>query len=203
MRRMRPRRRLLAALVAASAALAATVAPASSATAADTEQAISATVELVQVNKMGGITVSGSLDCTDQVAAIYGGLENVPADTEALVNVNWDALQYVGKNKTVFAEYDSGIASMCFTNKDPSAYPDWLDTDRPYSWQTRYAYPVGTVQWVYSRDGKFAAAPIHVELTVNGSLSVWEESDPPGDPRYVDYFLTDFSGWDLRATKVR
>jgi hypothetical protein len=33
-------------------------------------------------------------------------------------------------------------------------------------------------------------------------LSVYEESDPPGDGAWVDY-LYDFSGWDLRATKVR
>ena len=203
MRRMRPRRRLLAALAAVSAALAVTVAPSSSAAAADTEQAIYATVDLVQVNRMGGITVSGSLDCSDQVAAIYGGAANIPADTMVVVNMNWDAIQYVGKNKTVFAEYDSGIASICYTNMDPSMFPDWLDLDPPYSWQTRYAYPVGTVQWVYSRDAKFAAAPIHIELTVNGSLVVSEESDPPGDPQDVEYFLTDFSGWDLRANKVR
>lgn len=198
-----PRRRLLAALVAVSAAVATVVAPSGSATAADTEQAISATVDLVQVNRAGGITVSGSLDCTDQVAAIYGGTGNIPDDTLVMVNMNWDALQYVGKNKTVFAEYDSGIASICYTNMDPSLFPDWVDLDAPYSWDTRYAYPVGTVQWVYSRDGKFAAGPIHIELTANGSLSVYEESDPPGDGQWVDYYLYDFSGWNLRATKVR
>lgn len=203
MRGMRPRRRLLAALVAVSAAIATVVVPSSGATAADTEQAIYATVGLVQVNKAGGITVSGSLDCTDQVAAIYGGAEKIPDGTLVMVNMNWDALQYVGKNRTVFAEYDSGIASICYTNLDPSLFPDWVDLDAPYSWDTRYAYPVGTVQWVYSRDGKFAAGPIHIELNVYGSLTVVEESDPPGDPQAVDYYLYDFSGWDLRATKAR
>ena len=197
MRRMRPRRRVLAALVAVSAALASVIAASSSATAADTEQAIYATVDLVQVNKAGGITVSGSLDCTDQVAAIYGGAANIPADTMVLVNMNWDALQYVGKTKTVSASYDSGIASICYTNMDASMFPDWVDLDPPYSWDTRYAYPVGTTQWVYSRDGKFVAGPIHIELNAYGSLSVFEDS------QWVDYYLYDFSGWNLRATKVR
>jgi hypothetical protein len=193
----------MAALVAVSAAIASAVAPSGVATAADTEQAIYATVDLVQVNRMGGITVSGSLDCTEQVAAIYGGAANIPLDTMVLVNMNWDALQYVGKNKTVFAEYDSGIASICYTNLDPSLFPDWVDLVAPYSWDTRYAYPVGTVQWVYSRDGKFAAGPIHIELTASGGLSVYEESDPPGNGEWFDYYLYDFSGWNLRATKVR
>lgn len=204
MRGTRPRRRLLAALIAVSAAIATVVAPWGSATAADTEQAISATVDLVKVNKVGGITVSGSLDCTEQVAALYGGdVESIPEDTMVVVNMDWTALQYVGKNRTVFAEYDSGIASICYTNMDPSLFPDWVDLEAPYSWDTRYAYPVGTVQWVYSRDGKFAAGPIHIELYSYGSLSVYEESDPPGNGGWVDYYLYDFSGWNLRATKVR
>lgn len=202
MRRMRPRRRLLAALVAVSAALAAMVAPSSSATAADTEQAIDATVDLVQVNKMGGITVSGSVNCTDQVTAIYGGTDNIPVNTMVLVNMDWDALQYLGKTKTVFAEYDSAIATICYTNMDPSLFPDWVDLVAPYSWDTRYGYPVGTVQWVYSQDGKFAAGPIHIELTAQGGLTV-QEFDSNGNPQDVDYYLYDFSGWNLRATKVR
>ncbi len=103
---------------------------------------------------------------------------NIPADTMVVVNMNWEALQYVGKSKTVFAEYDSGIASICYTNMDESLFPDWVDLDAPYSWETRYPYPTGTVQWVYSRDGKFAAGPIHIELTVIGGLTVTEESDP-------------------------
>ena len=202
MRGTRPRRRLLAALVAVSAALATVVAPSSSATAADIEQAVYATVDSVKVNRAGGITVSGSVDCTDQVVAIYGVVENIPADTMVLVNMNWDALQYVGKNKTLFAEYDSGIASICYTNMDPSLFPDWVDLDAPYSWDTRYAYPVGTVQWVHSRDGRFATGPIHIELNAYGSLVV-QELDENGDPQDVEYYLYDFSGWDLRATKIR
>ena len=187
--------------MAVSAALATVVVPSSSATAADIEQSIYATVDRVQVNKMGGITVSGSVDCTDQVAAIYGGdVDSIPADTIVVVNMNWDALQYVGKGKTVFAEYDSAIASICYTNMDESLFPDWVDLVAPYSWETRYPYPTGTVQWVYSRDGKFAAGPIHIELTAIGGLTVTEGSDPPQD---VEYFLYDFSGWNLRATKVR
>ena len=68
-----------------------------------------------------------------------------------VVNMNWEALQYVGKSKTVFAEYDSGIASICYTNMDESLFPDWVDLVAPYSWEHPVPLP--------DRDGSVGLLP--------------------------------------------
>jgi len=181
-------------VIAVSATLLATAAtailPAGSASADFSEHSFSATVNQVLVNRYGGITVSGNLDCSAAVADIYGGVENIPADTSVFVSKSWTATQYVGRNKVVTATYDSGIASVCYTN-DPTMY--YGDVTAPWPWATLYAFPVGETQWVYSGTGKFATGPIHVELTVTGSLIVGQD----------EHLFTSFSGWDLRATKVR
>lgn len=175
------------ALVLAAAAL---VLPSGSASAETYEHGFNATVDLVQVNRYGGITVSGQLDCSAQVAAIYGGAASIPDNTSVFVSKSWVATQYVGKGKVVTASYDSGIASVCYTN-DPGMY--YGDVTAPWPWQTLYAYPVGETQWVYSQTGKFGSGSIHVELTVSGELTVGEDT----------HYFYDFSGWNLRTTRVR
>jgi len=183
--------RTAAATATAFLAAAAAVVPVGSATAADYEHSFGATVDQVLVNRYGGITVSGTLDCSAEVAAIYGGEELIPTDTSVFVSKNWTAFQYVGRNKVVTASYSSGIASVCYTN-DPGMMNG--DVTAPWSWSTQYAFPVGETQWVYSATGKFATGPIHVELSVDGtSLTVGEDT----------HYFYDFSGWDLRATKAR
>jgi hypothetical protein len=176
------------------ASLAAAALPTGAASAQDTEHGFSATVDQVLVNRSGGITVSGLLDCTAAVVSIYGSVDNVPDNTSVFVSKNWTATQYIGRGKVASASYSSGIASVCFTN-DPSVY--YGDVDAPWPWETLYAYPVGTTQWVYSSTGKFASGPIHVELTVTGDLTVGE-----GDSAQQHLFAS-FSGWDVRAVKVR
>lgn len=177
-------------VLALALATAALVLPAGSASAETYEHGFTATVDLVQVNRYGGITVSGQLDCSAQVADIYGGAESIPANTSVFVSKSWVATQYVGKGKVVTASYDSGIASVCFTN-DPGMY--YGDVTAPWPWQTLYAYPVGETQWVYSPTGKFGSGMIHVELTVTGGLTVGED----------DHLFASFSGWNLRTTRVR
>lgn len=169
----------------------AVVMPAGSASAQDYEHSFVSTVDRVVVNRYGGITVSGTLDCSAEVEAIYGGPELIPANTSVFVSKNWTATQYVGRNKVVTASYSSGIASVCYTN-DPGMMNG--DVTAPWSWSTQYGYPVGEVQWVYSATGKFGTGPIHVELAVDGS--------PLTNGEDTHYFY-DFSGWDLRATKGR
>lgn len=172
------------------AAVSAAIVPAGSASGEFYEHGFTATVDLVQVNRYGGITVSGQLDCSAQVADIYGGAESIPANTSVFVSKSWVATQYVGKGKVVTASYDSGIASVCYTN-DPGMY--YGDVTAPWPWQTLYAYPVGETQWVYSPTGKFGSGMIHVELTVTGGLTVGED----------DHLFASFSGWNLRTTRVR
>jgi hypothetical protein len=183
-------RRVVAVLATLLATAATAILPAGSASADFSEHSFSATVNQVLVNRYGGITVSGDLDCSEAVASIYGGVENIPADTSVFVGKSWTATQYVGRNKVVTATYDSGIASVCYTN-DPTMY--YNDVTAPWPWQTLYAYPVGETQWVYSGTGKFTTGPIHVELTVMGDLTV------DGN----DHLFVSFSGWNLRATRVR
>lgn len=172
------------------AAAAAAIVPAGSASAEVYEHGFTATVDLVQVNRYGGITVSGQLDCSAQVADIYGGAASIPDNTSVFVSKSWVATQYAGKGKVVTASYDSGIASVCFTN-DPGMY--YGDVTAPWPWETLYAYPVGETQWVYSQTGKFGSGSIHVELTVSGELTVGEDT----------HYFYDFSGWNLRTTRVR
>ncbi|MFA6112192.1 MAG: hypothetical protein WDA75_25825 [Candidatus Latescibacterota bacterium] len=173
------------------AAITAAIIPVGSASATDYEHSFGSTVDQVLVNRYGGITISGTLDCTAAVADLYGGAANIPADTTVLVSKSWTATQYVGRNKVVTASYDSGIASVCYTN-DPVFMGDAAEA--PWPWSTLYAYPVGETQWVYSSTGKFGTGPIHVELTLEGvPLTVGEDT----------HYFYDFSGWNLRATRVK
>jgi hypothetical protein len=178
-------------------ALGAALVPAGSASAEDFtyEHSIGATVDQVLVNRYGGITVSGTLDCSSAVVDIFGGAQNIPADTSVFVSKNWTATQYVGRNKVVTASYSSGIASVCFTN-DPNMY--YGDVTAPWPWSTLYAYPVGETQWVYSSNGKFGTGPIHVELTIEGVPLVITNGENTDT-----HFFYDFSGWNLRTTRVR
>jgi hypothetical protein len=184
-------RGVVAATASLFAALAATIVPAGSAAADTYEHGFTATVDQMLVNRSGGITVSGQLDCSAQVAEAYGGAENIPPDTSVYVGKQWTATQYLGRGKAITASYSSGIASVCFTN-DPTRFDG--DVTAPWPWATLYGFPVGTTQWVYAANGKFAAGAIHVELTVDSvSLPVGED----------EHFFYSFSGWDVRAVKVR
>lgn len=186
-------RKAVAACTTLLAAVVVAVVPAGSASAETYEHSFTGTVDQVLVNRYGGITISGELDCSAEVTAIYGGEENIPADTTVYVGKSWVATQYVGRGKVVTARYDSGIASICYTN-DPAVMSWPGNSEAPYPWSTLYAFPVGETQWVYSETGKFGAGAIHVELTLEGSeLQVGEDT----------HFFYDFSGWNLRATRVR
>jgi hypothetical protein len=190
-------RRVLAVSATLLATAATAILPAGGASAEDFgyEHSIGATVDQVLVNRYGGITVSGTLDCTAVVAEIFGGAENIPADTTVLVGKSWTATQYVGRNKVVTASYSSGIASVCYTN-DPVFMQE--AEVAPWPWSTRYGYPVGETQWVYSSNGKFATGLIHVELTIEGVPLVITN----GENTDTHYFYA-FSGWDRRPTTWR
>jgi hypothetical protein len=183
--------RVLAVTATLLAGMAAAILPVGSASAENYEHSFDSTVDQVLVNRYGGITISGTLDCSTQVADVYGGAANIPENTTVFVGKNWTATQYVGRGKVVTASYSSGIASICYTN-DPGMY--YGDVTPPWPWSTLYGFPVGETQWVYSSNGKFTAGTIHVELAVDSSeLAVGADT----------HYFYDFSGWDLRATRVR
>ena len=175
---------LAVAILAALALLGAAAVPASAT--GYVEMSLDATIDEVLVNRTGGITMSGTLDCADVVTEAYGSA--VPANTTVFASVDWSAYQYVGKNKVVYAEYASGMASICYTNDASMA---------TYAnvWRTTYPFPMGgTTQWVYSRDGKFTQGPVHIELRIAPVTFVYDD---------VEYAFYNLSGWDLKAVRLK
>jgi hypothetical protein len=159
------------------------------------ERTFPVTLTQVLVNRGGGITISGTLDCSAVVAEAYAsaGL-SIPEHTAIFVGVRWTATQYVGRAKAVTATYDPGIAHPCFNN-DPA-----LDVPvvGPWTWSTKNPYPQGGEQWVYSTNGKFASGPIHVEVAV-----IEAEDGYTFEVAGETYSLYHWSTWDVRAVKTR
>ena len=171
------------------------------------EKSFTVTASTVLVNQRGGITISGTMDCSQAVNSAFSSLEPPaapPAGFKALTDVSWDAYQYVGRTKVIHAEYRPGIAHPC--------YPG------PAAWGTTYGFPVGTTQWVYSPDGKFTPGRIHVEIFSGPGLAVLGEPgvycgpgvtiapmpclSPPGEEGAYSYYeIYAMSGWDLRAER--
>ena len=111
------------------AALGTALVPVGSASADSYEHSFVATADQVLVNRYGGITVSGKLDCSAEVADIYGGEENIPADTSVFVSKNWTATQYAGKGKVITASYSSCSSCTC------TSTPTWtLPRKRTPGW---------------------------------------------------------------------
>ena len=169
------------------------------------EHRFTQTATLVNVNRMGGIAVSGYLDCTqawdDMQAAIQQDASERHADltlevrlSGSFVGPNFTATQYVGRSKVVTVTYSSGIARQCLV---PGISP-------PYPWTTLYGYPVGQPQWLYSSTGKFAPGPIHIESEGAGVLlaQTFDAAHPELGP--VDSYSMDLyslSGWNLKAVR--
>ena len=140
------------------------------------------TVTRVRVNRLGGITIEGKIDCTQAIAK-WG-----QSAFEAGVNVSWKARQPVGRKGAVTAHYDSVIATLCY---DP------LDTTpaTPYPWATHPPITSPAIWWVYpDTGGKFTAGKIHVDVQVTGAP--WSTS--PGADQYI---LTGVTQWDGKAVK--
>lgn len=126
------------------------------------------TVDTITLNRYGGITVEGRLSC-ETVAAGLG------AEVDAVVlNVDWSAIQYIGRKTSLTASYASGIGSLCWLSGEPG----------PYDWGTFFSYPSGATQWIYSPDGKFGGGSIHVDALAYGQAFVISQNfdDTPDSP---------------------
>ena len=120
------------------------------------------------MNKTGGITVMGTVDCTAAVAEHWGGLQNVPPDTIVLVNMSWTAWQAVGR-KVISATLDDSQASPCWANT-----AEWLEPGRcvqatgdtwgPCRWDSSNW---GSSGYVYGT-GKFTTGRVHVQARMTG-----------------------------------
>ena len=141
-------------------------------------------VTKVQVNRMGGITITGLVDCTQAVTE-WGQEEYF-----AGVNINWTARQPIGRRGVVTARYESAILSAC--NDPEDVFPE----TPPYPWGTHPPVTSPATWWVYPDvGGKFVAGNIHVEVRATGGS--WSPS-----PRADGYLINGASQWDGRAVKA-
>lgn len=192
------RRRGVAALLAvvtAGAALAAT-APATMAESPDM------TVDKVIVNKLGGVSVVGSVDCTDLATQVReAGFAYVdeneqwqflePVGADVLINVfansdNYTVSQPAGRRGMITVTHGSSRMSPCYVGFDDPGdgyEPPCGDAGAPCRWATdHYAYDSSTPLFDYSTDGKFKAGTVAVSahsigafvevVTVDGSGAV-------------------------------
>ena len=141
------------------------------------------TVTRVRVNKLGGITIEGKIDCTQAIA------EWGQSAFEAGVNVSWKARQPIGRKSAVTAHYESAILSLCHNP---------FDTDPatpPYPWATHPPITSSAIWWVYpDTGGKFTTGALHVDVQVTGGT--WSTS--PGADQYL---LTGVAQWDGKAVR--
>lgn len=173
------------------------------------EHAMTLTVSRVYINGRGGIEVEGTSLCPVADLTAFEG--------QLYANANWTAIEYVGRKTAITAAYDSAIAHPCWDSSQPG--------HGPYAWQTRYPYPSGAIQFVYSTNGRFSGGKIHIEafsqaqtlvITQNFAPDGWtsfEGDFVPYDADCVDnngdgwcVARHDWYGWapaDLRPIKVR
>ena len=165
------------------------------------------TVDQALVDKLGGITVSGTADCSAAVKAYYGDQNlPVPQNLTVQVNINWTAYQPVGRNKTVAATFYSNHLIPCYNsyNFPNPNYPPVCGGDKPpCRWITSNYNSTLTPFYAYSLNGKFAPGPVHIDFW-NGSEYIMQDGVFLGgqeDDGLIDTFI--FTGFNLRATRVR
>ncbi len=149
---------------------------------------ITTTVDSVLVNKTGGITVFGTMDCTAEVSAYYGG--SIPANVTVGASTDWTAYQPAGRKTMIQASFASNHLQTCFNN-NPSLGPNQPlcgGSNGPCQWLTSNYGTAFTPFYVYSPNGRFKTGAIHVDLQTAG----YDE--------YADMF--NLSGFDLNATRA-
>jgi hypothetical protein len=172
------------------------------------EHAMSVTVSRVYLNGGGGIEVEGTTLCRAAGLGIEGQL---------VADAHWTAIEYVGRRTAITATYDSAIAHTCWDSSHPR--------HGPYAWETRYPYPSGAIQYVYSTNGRFSGGRIHVEafsqtealiITQNFAPAGWTSFEGDFVPYDADCEDNNGDGWcvahhfwygwaqaDLRPIRVR
>lgn len=178
------------------------------------------------VNKTGGLTVSGTMSCADAVndfdwSRFSGDANTPPANLTAALNVNWDAYQPVGRKTMLQAGYDSEHKDTCYnTNQKPPFGPSCgTDLTARCPWLTSSYNSTSLPFYIYSSAGKFAPGALHVDIKsadsdgwiiINGEI----QCELPGVPKPINCAdnqeatpitlnISQFSGFDLRATRLR
>lgn len=152
----------------------------------------------VLVDRLGGITVSGTVDCTAEVEAAFPG--GVPANLTVLAAVNWWAYQPAGRRKMIHAANNPSHAWTCYNSSpDPQLGPVCGGSAGPCRWITSNYGTSSTPFYVYSLDGRFVRGWIHVDTQGTGGYVIL------GGERREDLDLTDMFalvGYDLRAVRA-
>ncbi len=162
---------------------------------------MTATVSQVLVNRLGGITASGTMNCTNDVTAYYAGVgQQVPANLTVVTGPSWTATQPAGRHTSITASWNPDHANPCY-NTNPSIPGAELcpaGAPAPCSWITSHFGSSDTPFYVYATNGKFVPGPIHVDLiTTTGYVFI--------NGVLQDYTIEVFSatGFNLRAVRVR
>ncbi len=154
------------------------------------------TVDTVMVNKLGGVSVRGTMSC----AAIYHDLtdgngitywaedgpgqwseQTISADEDDWITIGTNPDNYVvsepaGRKGMIQVEHGSSRLQWCFSNV-PAGTFDWTppchSSGAPCTWVTdRVNYDSSDPLYDYSADGKFKPGLLNVDVTMVG---VWIE----------------------------
>ena len=150
-----------------------------------------------QVNRTGGITVSGKMNC--KAAADRWEEQNgreLPADSTVNVGYSWTARQPLGRRGGyLVASFGSSHLQGCYNTSDPEG------TD--YSWKSD-VYGSATPIYLYSERGAFKQGLVYVEVKLEGGVD--DEGNqyanvfaPDGWTESVEVF--NVTGFEVRATR--
>lgn len=185
-------RRWIAAAIAMCALPALTLAPTTAATAevaSPTSAFAEVTGVVAKVNRTGGITVSGLINCRAAVEKWETEVGPVP-DGVLHVSYSWTARQPVKKGVYPVAEFGSSHLTPCYDSADP---------DKVFPWDTT---PMGmsTPLYVYSDYGKFTKGLVYVQVTFEGGEVFTNPMPEPPEPLpWVEVFYQ--GGFEVMAQR--
>lgn len=162
-----------------------------------------ATVQNVsaQVNRTGGITVRGEVNCRAAVELWQQQNATTLEDhAVVLVSLDWTAYQPVGRRGMVTASWGSDHMSPCYSKDEPDTFWPWATT---HAGSTADFY-------VYSTSGRFVKGTVHIDVTMFGGFdlqtgeilsNVIIAPDPQGPGTFTDIAVEVFTAqqFDVRA----
>lgn len=182
-----PKARTIPALV---AALALTFLAASGASAVEPSML---SAPKVLVNRTGGITATGNVDCAAAVLAAWGSYANAP--DLVFTNVSWTIDQPQGR-RMISATFEDHMASPCWAKAgapfvDPGRCTLAADgTQHPCRWDSQN---YGSDGWIYG-NGAFKPGAVHLAVTMDGGYY-----DVGQDMANLGLF--EMKGWNLTAAR--
>lgn len=123
------------------------------------------TVDRVELNRYGGLRISGTLHCPS--------VEGTPFEQGNWLGMELTVTQYAGRRITIHGSWGSDIALNCFRTSEPGPVP----------WVTRSSastLPDGE-WWIYGTDGRFAAGEVLVAAGVTFWTAPGQWWDPEGE----------------------